>query len=133
MRFAGQRSTPRSGIRLQASLWVSGARRISTGARSSRTWRLCCQISRILYSRMWQRPRRVPYLQSKDNYPGARQKMANEVFDVLIVGSGHAGGMAAKILTEAGASCLMLNAGPVADANRYGERKHAYSSHRLGF
>lgn len=33
-------------------------------------------------------------------------------YDVLIVGSGHSGGMAADILTRKGISCLMLNAGP---------------------
>ncbi len=36
-------------------------------------------------------------------------------YDVLIVGSGHSGGMAANILTGHGISCLMLNAGPQAD------------------
>ena len=36
-------------------------------------------------------------------------------YDVLIVGSGHSGGMAANILTDKGISCLMLNAGPEAD------------------
>ena len=36
-------------------------------------------------------------------------------YDVLIVGSGHSGGMAANILTQKGISCLMLNAGPEAD------------------
>ena len=41
--------------------------------------------------------------------------MSQEPDDVLIIGSGHAGGMAAKILTEKGISCLMLNAGPVVD------------------
>jgi choline dehydrogenase-like flavoprotein len=52
--------------------------------------------------------------------------MKNENFDVLIIGSGHAGGMAAKILTEKGLKCLMLNAGPVADVARHAERKPAY-------
>ena len=52
--------------------------------------------------------------------------MKEEVFDVLIIGSGHAGGMAAKVLTEKGIRCLMLNAGPVADVNRDTERKPAY-------
>jgi len=32
--------------------------------------------------------------------------MKSEVFDVLIVGSGHAGGMATKVLTEKGIRCL---------------------------
>ncbi|MEI9976827.1 MAG: FAD-dependent monooxygenase [Ignavibacteriota bacterium] len=35
--------------------------------------------------------------------------MATKQYDVLIVGSGHSGGMAAKVLTEKGFSCLMLN------------------------
>ena len=41
--------------------------------------------------------------------------MAIKEYDVLIVGSGHSGGMAAKVLTQKGISCLMLNAGPEAD------------------
>jgi choline dehydrogenase-like flavoprotein len=36
-------------------------------------------------------------------------------YDVLIVGSGHSGGMAANILTKQGVNCLMLNAGPESD------------------
>src|ERR1700733_14327641 len=52
--------------------------------------------------------------------------MTNEPFDVLIVGSGHAGGMAAKILTESGIRCLMLNAGPVPDVPRAAQDKHSY-------
>lgn len=39
-------------------------------------------------------------------------------YDVLIVGSGHSGGMAAQTLTKLGARCLMLNAGPVVDFDR---------------
>ncbi len=38
--------------------------------------------------------------------------------DVLIIGSGHSGGIAAKVLTERGLSCLMLNAGPIADISK---------------
>jgi len=38
--------------------------------------------------------------------------MTPKEYDVLIVGSGHSGGMAANILTKQGFSCLMLNAGP---------------------
>jgi choline dehydrogenase-like flavoprotein len=41
--------------------------------------------------------------------------MSVKEYDVLIVGSGHSGGMAANILTQKGISCLMLNAGPEAD------------------
>ncbi len=56
-----------------------------------------------------------------------------EVVDVLIIGSGHSGGMAAKILTEKGISCLMLNAGPVADAHKDTEVKPAYALPYRGF
>ncbi len=59
--------------------------------------------------------------------------MTNETFDVLIIGSGHAGGMAAKILTEYGIRCLMLNAGPVADVSRDAERMPAYALPYRGF
>lgn len=61
------------------------------------------------------------------------QAMGQEIFDVLIIGSGHSGGMAAKVLTEAGARCLMLNAGPVANVQRDAERKHAYDLPYRGF
>jgi choline dehydrogenase-like flavoprotein len=59
--------------------------------------------------------------------------MTEKTFDVLIIGSGHSGGMAAKILTEKGISCLMLNAGPVADVARDAERKPAYELPYRGF
>jgi choline dehydrogenase-like flavoprotein len=59
--------------------------------------------------------------------------MKNENFDVLIIGSGHAGGMAAKVLTEKGLNCLMLNAGPVADVAKDAERKPAYELPYRGF
>jgi choline dehydrogenase-like flavoprotein len=59
--------------------------------------------------------------------------MAEEKVDVLIIGSGHSGGMAAKILTEKGISCLMLNAGPVADAHKDTEPKPAYALPFRGF
>ncbi len=41
--------------------------------------------------------------------------MPAKIYDVLIVGSGHSGGMAANILTKHGVECLMLNAGPEPD------------------
>lgn len=43
------------------------------------------------------------------------------VYDVCIVGSGAGGGMAARILAEAGADVLMLEAGPDWDAARDGD------------
>src|SRR5580658_3731007 len=59
--------------------------------------------------------------------------MSEETVDVLIIGSGHSGGMAAKILTEKGISCLMLNAGPVADVKKDTEVKPAYALPFRGF
>jgi choline dehydrogenase-like flavoprotein len=59
--------------------------------------------------------------------------MTNEMYDVLIIGSGHAGGMAAKILTEQGVQCLMLNAGPVADVARDAQPMPAYDLPYRGF
>jgi choline dehydrogenase-like flavoprotein len=59
--------------------------------------------------------------------------MAEEIVDVLIIGSGHSGGMAAKILTEKGISCLMLNAGPIADVHKDTELKPAYALPYRGF
>src|SRR5271154_3475718 len=59
--------------------------------------------------------------------------MPDEIVDVLIIGSGHSGGMAAKVLTEKGISCLMLNAGPIADVHKDTEVKPAYSLPYRGF
>ncbi|MGB6687141.1 MAG: GMC family oxidoreductase [Terracidiphilus sp.] len=59
--------------------------------------------------------------------------MPDEIVDVLIIGSGHSGGMAAKILTAKGISCLMLNAGPIADARKDTELKPAYALPFRGF
>ena len=44
--------------------------------------------------------------------------MATQDHAVLIIGSGHAGGMAAYVLAQKGVRCLMLNAGPPADLSR---------------
>ena len=59
--------------------------------------------------------------------------MTLQTADVLIIGSGHAGGMAAKILTESGIDCLMLNAGPVVDVTRQAQRKSPYELPFRGF
>jgi choline dehydrogenase-like flavoprotein len=59
--------------------------------------------------------------------------MTDETVDVLIIGSGHSGGMAAKVLTEKGISCLMLNAGPVADVHKDAEVKPVYTLPFRGF
>ncbi|MGI4830775.1 MAG: GMC oxidoreductase [Janthinobacterium lividum] len=59
--------------------------------------------------------------------------MTQQPVEVLIIGSGHAGGMAAKILTEKGISCLMLNAGPVVDVSKQAQRKPAYELPFRGF
>jgi len=56
-----------------------------------------------------------------------------EPVDVLIIGSGHSGGMAAKILTERGINCLMLNAGPLADVPKNTEKKAAADLPYRGF
>jgi len=59
--------------------------------------------------------------------------MAEEKVDVLIIGSGHSGGMAANILTGKGISCLMLNAGPIVDFQKDREMKAAYELPYRGF
>jgi choline dehydrogenase-like flavoprotein len=59
--------------------------------------------------------------------------MSQEKVDVLIIGSGHSGGMAANILTAKGISCLMLNAGPVVDFDKDRSLKAAYELPYRGF
>lgn len=59
--------------------------------------------------------------------------MANQNYDVLIVGSGHSGGMAAGVLTQKGLRCLMLNAGPVVDFERDRKFKAAHELPYRGF
>jgi choline dehydrogenase-like flavoprotein len=59
--------------------------------------------------------------------------MAQKEYDVLIIGSGHAGGMAANILTKKNISCLMLNAGPVVDLQKDRTIKSAHEMPFHGF
>ena len=59
--------------------------------------------------------------------------MATKDYDVLIIGSGASGGMAAYILTKKGLNCLMLDAGPLIDFNRVRVNKAAYELPYRGF
>src|ERR1700685_631294 len=54
-------------------------------------------------------------------------------YDVLIIGSGASGGMAAYTLTRKGIKCLMLDAGPQIDFARTREFKPAYELPWRGF
>ncbi len=57
---------------------------------------------------------------------------SNKTYDVCIVGSGAGGGMAAKVLTEAGADVIMLEAGPFFDSAEGDMFKWPYQSPRRG-
>ena len=59
--------------------------------------------------------------------------MPAKEYDVLIVGSGHSGGMAANILTKQGVNCLMLNAGPESDFEHNRVNKAVYELPYRGF
>ena len=54
-------------------------------------------------------------------------------YDVLIIGSGASGGMAAYTLTQKGVRCLMLDAGPLVDFNRVRTNKAPYELPYRGF
>ena len=54
-------------------------------------------------------------------------------YDVVIIGSGAAGGMAAYVLCKAGVKCLMLEAGPMADMRRHRTMKAVYELPYRGF
>lgn len=59
-------------------------------------------------------------------------KESPKVYDVCIVGSGAGGGMAAKVLTDAGINVVMLEAGPHYDSSKGDMFKWPYSSPRRG-
>ena len=59
--------------------------------------------------------------------------MAAKEYDVLIIGSGASGGMAAYTLTKLGASCLMLEAGPLPDFERNRKLRPVYDLPFRGF
>ncbi|HEU0121868.1 MAG TPA: GMC family oxidoreductase [Bryobacteraceae bacterium] len=54
-------------------------------------------------------------------------------YDVVIIGSGAAGGMAAYTLCKAGVKCLMLEAGPMIDFQRHRTMKAVYDLPYRGF
>src|SRR5262249_60658468 len=57
----------------------------------------------------------------------------SQVCGVVIVGSGAGGGMAAEVLAEGGANCVLLEAGPMWAANKDGAMfKWPYDSPRRG-
>jgi len=59
--------------------------------------------------------------------------MSKQTWDVLIIGSGASGGMAAYTLTKKGINCLMLDAGPLVDFNRVRGTKEVYQLPYRGF
>ena len=59
--------------------------------------------------------------------------MASKEYDVLIIGSGASGGMAAYTLTKKGVKCLMLDAGPQVDFQRNRGLKPVYELPYRGF
>lgn len=54
-------------------------------------------------------------------------------YDVIIIGSGASGGMAAKELTERGLRVLVLEAGPKLDPSQWAMNKSSYESMYRGF
>jgi choline dehydrogenase-like flavoprotein len=59
--------------------------------------------------------------------------MSKTEYDVVVVGSGAAGGMAAYALTNKGVKTLLLDAGPLADLNRQRGLKPVYDLPYRGF
>ena len=59
--------------------------------------------------------------------------MTENDYDVLIIGSGASGGMAAYTLTQKGVKCLLLEAGPLVDLQRQRGLKPVYELPYRGF
>src|SRR5215471_9929723 len=59
--------------------------------------------------------------------------MATPTYDVLIIGSGASGGMAAHTLAKAGVNCVMLDAGPQVDFQKDRVMKAVYDLPYRGF
>ena len=59
--------------------------------------------------------------------------MAKQTYDVLIIGSGASGGMAAYALTKLGVKCLMLDAGPLIDPEKQRVLRPVYDLPYRGF
>jgi choline dehydrogenase-like flavoprotein len=59
--------------------------------------------------------------------------MAAKQYDVLIIGSGASGGMAAHTLTKQGANCVLLDAGPLVDFAKQRVSKAVYDLPFRGF
>jgi choline dehydrogenase-like flavoprotein len=60
-------------------------------------------------------------------------KMSTNDHDVVIIGSGAAGGMAAYTLTKLGVKCLMLEAGPMLDLARHRTMRNVFDLPYRGF
>ena len=59
--------------------------------------------------------------------------MPAKEYDVLIIGSGASGGMAAYNLTKKGIKCLLLDAGPLVDFEKNRGLKPVYELPYRGF